>query len=1264
MSRAPRPSLPAFAVAALALALCGCPKRVASPTSVLEAAAQRADQADADARTLALAGFHDWLYAAEPARAHERLERALGRDASEPWALYGLHLLARRGARLDEALGHALALVERAPDHPLAVTAARYAFNAVGTSPAKDERIVKAAGAALEKTPPGDTAHLLRSARALVHQHRGDPALAASLAELGVVDRWAVLGPFSPWTILAFDLPLPPETDGGVEGPFSTPFGEVHPRTLHFRDGRASLAGEVGDGNLFVLAADVTLPAGGTYVLRTVSSASHRVLVDGRQVVRRARFARAESTVSAAVVDLEAGVHRVMVVLSRDDGVGTLTLSVMGADGRPTSMVAAAARGPAPAGWAQAPSSRRGKPRAGRHVFPDAEGLATALQDEVGPALSSFVAVRDGMVRDPDGARRVALPLLEGPNLSPALLALRAELWLEDGNLPARVARARATRDLEAALDRDPNDAGALLLRARLALEDGRHQEAGELLKRARAVADPPPPAVALVRARLDLALGLDAQAEARAREALGGSPGHCDALALLYDLARRREAAQAADEYVEKLQGCPGALGRQAEHARWRGRTERAIRLQEALYAQDPSQLGSLHALVALYVSARRFDDALARLEEALKAWPRSGDLLKRMADVHEFAGRRDTALRLRERALAFSGGDLALRRAVHRARTGRELLEEHAVDGDEALARYREQPGSRDVRSVLVLDAAAVEAFADGSRVDRIHIIQRALSQDGVSQVAEVHLPAGAAVLQLRTIKQDGTVLEPEDIEGKDSISMPGVEVGDYVQYEYLEAYAPRGPAQPGFAAPAFYFQLAEVPNVWSRYVVLAPKGTALKVDAHNMKARPVNVEGEHVVYRHEERHVPAYLPEPNAPPSGNEFLPWVQAGAGATGNDGLITLYGDAFGDRARLTSEVEAFAHAAAAGKKGEDAVRAVHAAVMQRIQGRDAGLAASAAGTLAQGRGSRLWTLKAALEALGIPTRVAAIRTIHVDPKPYLFPNEALLPYVALRAELPGGRQVWLDPAVRFGPFGRLPEQAEGQRAWLFPEPGRPLEETITPVADEREGKRVTLELTLLPDGTLVGEGEERYVGFEGAQLSEGLEGLPPDRREQALQTALARYFGGAEMDRLELDLITEVGQPLVVRYRFRAPGFARPEGDRLVLGPLTFPASLGRRFVQLGRRTTPLFLEGGESTVASLRLTLPEGRAVEGLLGELKIESDFGHFIRRESQKGRVVTLEEDFRLKMGRVQPPRYDDFAHFAGQVDLLQSRDLVVR
>jgi hypothetical protein len=149
------------------------------------------------------------------------------------------------------------------------------------------------------------------------------------------------------------------------------------------------------------------------------------------------------------------------------------------------------------------------------------------------------------------------------------------------------------------------------------------------------------------------------------------------------------------------------------------------------------------------------------------------------------------------------------------------------------------------------------------------------------------------------------------------------------------------------------------------------------------------------------------PPWSPSPNAPPSGTEQLPFLVVGAGDTGQGGLLTATGDALSARAQRTFEVEAFARAAAARKD-----RARRRACDLRggdgpHLGAGRGAGAHRASTLAQERGSRLWLMKAALEAEGFPARVAMVRTFATDPNPYRFPNEALFPMGACGSRCQG-----------------------------------------------------------------------------------------------------------------------------------------------------------------------------------------------------------------------------------------------------------------
>lgn len=1240
--------------------LLGCARRMAPPTQALEDAASRVN-AEADAFTFALAGFHSLLMEGDAQKAATLFDDAIAKNPAEPLALMAQTLMAQRSAVPQKALAAAFDLLERAPTHPLAPAAARLVLDLGAVAKSHSTLVRERVPILLALSQQPDTAHLLRTALANAYLEADEVALhAAMLSDMGIPTSGTLVGPFSPWHVLVTADATAPEKNGSLENLGSGPFGPLTARAVHFADGRISLGGEPPSGDVYLYAVDVTVPEAGRFILRTITSMDHVATLDGTVVLSRLTAKRPASTLSARVVKLEPGKHRLMVRMARETQVGNLTVALHRLDAMPAALTFSPAIGAAP-NWAGVSIDDDEGP-----LYATGESIRAALEPDLGDALARFLAARDAAGRDGDGSRALLAGLPSSVN-GPAVAVLRAEVFLQDRTVPTRVSRGRATRDLEAALTKDPGYVAAKMMTAHLALEDGRHLDALDQARAARDAHTPPGAPVLLLLARVELALGLDAAAVTSAREAETVLPGVCEALLLQYDVARKRDAVVQSDELLKKTSHCAGALARAAEHLRAKGDVPGAITQWESFLARDEGQVAVAISLTGLYLAEKRFDDAVKLLSRLRLQWPRNPALPKTLGDVFEVAGRDAEALAAREDALALDGADLQLRRAVVRQKTGKEILADYAISTEEALKSYEAAPGSEDATSSFVLDAAAIQAFPDGSMVDRVHIIQKALDQQGVQEVAEVEIPPGAIVLSLRTLKPNGRTLEPEHIEGKTGTSLPGVQVGDLVEYEYLLAHPTRGPAQSGFTASAFYFQVAQQPNARSSYVVIAPKGSGLTVDAHNVKAPQPQIEGDYEVLRHEERRVPAYIPEPLGPPSGNEWLPFVSVGSGQRGNEGVVSTYADVYLDKGLITWEVEAFARNATKDipmPLSLAGLQAVNSAVQHTLSGRDAGLQVSAASSLAQERGSRVWLLKAALESLHFDVRLVAVRAFTADPAPYIFPNESLLPYICLRVRLPDGQLVWLDPFIRFAPFGQLPEFALGSlEAYVLPEPGRPLEKTTTPERSPRPGKTVVLDLSLNEEGQLSGKGVETYSGFEAAQVAEALEAISPEQRDQALQSALARYFGGADLSHLRVDMPREVGANVTVSYEFVAHHFARAEGpQQLIAASLTYPAQVGRRFLAMPSRTTPLFIDASEKTSSTATLTLPKGWVLRGPLAEIKLSGPSGEYVRHETQQGAVVKIDEEFRLNQSRIAPKQYEIFGQFAGEVDLVQQRDLL--
>jgi hypothetical protein len=1185
------------------------------------------------------------------AGAGRALEDAVRGDPADPWARWGAAALARRG--LDEAgeAGELVALVQGAPDHPLAAVAARRLGELAEVAPPLAEAVQKALAAAQPRLA-GMTAFRARAARAAAAVARGDEAAAAALrAENGVVVRWTLCGPFGGLHALELDVPFAPERGAlpaAVPGARGQP--DAPARAVPVPDGAVSLEAE-GPGDVYYLAADATAARGGEYLLTLGGTVSLRAFLDGAPVAERRVWTGYRALGQTVALRLAPGRHRLLVKLTRGGARAHFAAALARADGAPSDV---AFEAPARGGAADPV-----RPGSLPPPVPGALAHLPRLEAEAGPLAARLALARDALDLDRELAKRLLDEAVALAPRSAALLAARAEARRGDPALSERVGRARAEADLDRALAADPGDAAARLARAELARVGERLDDAAALLD---GLAEPEaarPPAL-LARARVALARGLSAPAERLARDAVRVG-GHCAALELLQDLASRRDALARQDELVQALARCPGGRERLVEHRRRRGDLAGALALSAALAREAPGRADAalVHAgLLAASGDPRGGAEEVAALA---RLWPRDPRLAKREAELREAAGELDAARAARERALVLDGSDLALRRALA-LDDGREPLSDLDEDGRAAIAAYRAAAPPGDSSSVNVLDLGAVEAHPGGAYTELIHEVIEARDQRAVDRAGEVAVPDGAELLVARTIKRDGSVLEPDEPVGdKRTLSLPGLEPGDFAEWAWLRSVPSRGAGVPGFTADPFFFR-GDAPLWRSTYAAAAPAALGLELDGRGVTPPSPEVRNGRAVMRVARERVPALHPEPGAP-SDSEHVPFVQAGAGGSQED-LARALADALLDGFRPSREVAALADEVRASvpeaSRGPEALaRAAYRRVDELVTGQGGSWTEPAAAVLSRGRGSRTVLLQALLDVLGIRSRVALVRDFGRDPGPFRFPRPDLWGYAVLRVEA-GGREVWLDPTTRHTPFGVLPASARGCAALVLPYPGEAVRAVRTP-AGEPEPRRVKLTAALDAEGGATVEGREEYVGFEASSLRASLERLDPSARRQAAEGGLARSFPGPALLDLAVEGEADPDAPVVLRWKVRVDRWARRAGERLVVDAPLFPARMGARFVQRAARETPLLVAADEHTTLEVEVTPPPGfRAVAGQA--LDVPSAWGRYTRADRTTSVRLVRSDGWELRRARVPPGEFAAFGAFAAEVDGAQGEPMV--
>jgi hypothetical protein len=443
-------------------------------------------------------------------------------------------------------------------------------------------------------------------------------------------------------------------------------------------------------------------------------------------------------------------------------------------------------------------------------------------------------------------------------------------------------------------------------------------------------------------------------------------------------------------------------------------------------------------------------------------------------------------------------------------------------------------------------------------------------------------------------------------------------------------------------------------------STYVVAAPAGLGLELDAHGMEAPAVRREGDLEVVRAVAHDVPAQIPEPGSPPT-TELLPFLHVGVGG-GREELHRFVAEAAAGRARPTEELRALAGevrtAAGPGAGPAALARAAWERVSRTVLGQGGAFGDEASVVLSRGRGSRIVVLQALLEALGVRARIALARPFGADAQEWRFPRHALWAQPLLRVEA-GGEPVWLDPGNRLAPWATIPPSVLDVEALLLPAPGEPLEVVRTPAKTGVEERReVRVRIALDADGGAAIEGEDRYFGATGAQAKSAVEQLDASERRQVVESMLARSFAGAALEEAALVGEEDPEAPFVIRWRGRVPRLARAAngGGGLVLDEAVLPAGMSARLVQVASRTAPLLVEASEKMVQRVEIVAPEG-LVPVAAPPHRAEGPFGSFSRTEAVEGRTLVREERLELARGRIPPERYPELAAFAGEVDAAQ-------
>jgi len=1258
------------------------------PASQLEALSEQCRE-NPTAELLTTVGWLLHVYRNENQQARQYFEKALKAQPQNVWAGYALCIIDEIQGRFDDVLSNSLVLCKDSPSHPVALLALLNLRGLFGQIADFNDRAESVLQAMLDEKRSGAVQfdEISREILSAISRTKGDPdGLKRLIREGHYVTDWRVVGPFGEFPNLSFLSAWPPETDRALQSRYKSNNKVVKRRNYSSDDG----AFRPHWAKRGVYYAETFLRSASLQdVILTISSPFPiELFLNNHRIYRKDSIRSHEPLVEHVKARLAPGHNRLLMKclmggwgFSTNISYKNLRLRCLAPRGSlaPTVQVLQYPYG-SPAVSMSASRRRWRRVEQVKHtayeppVFDYFSGLADANPRD--PLALGICGILRSVQGDVQGAKRFLLAAEKHAPSYTYFNYILGTVLNSDPSLPVQVRRSEAKSRFATALDSARTFPLALY---ELALLDTHEEKDLEAIEKLNECVAQSPVFFSLHERRYRLYQKKEWRPEQRRQlqEMLSLGVESCEpyhiAEAFYKSTKQYKELAQA----IERLQSThvhPEFLARRLSQS---GQDSSAISEYLKLKADRPQRQAVRSSLVRLYERNGRWVDAERELKGTLKLFPKNLSLWKMLAELKAYTGRKWGERLVWKRVLRQDPVDDDARKAW-RAFGRKDPLDDYDIP----FLSYVHDAGIREkyagVSSAIIIDQVVEVIYANGSSRQKTHQLILLNDRKAIDRWGELDIP-GEEVLELRTIKRDGTIVEPEPPqEGKMTFSMGGLQEGDFIEFKYITTTSAHPDFPPRHLGSRFFFQSVEIPMELSQYIVIVPEDMKLEYEQVNHPP-PLSVtrKGGKKVYRWEARGVPAVPREPLAAPE-TEFLPFVRVGVNYHENADTLR-YQDHNISMTKITDEIKQTTATVLADCQEdiESRARAIYSFVSNEVRGGrgSAYLTKSASETLADRNGDRLSLAKAMLDVAGVQSRMLVVRRklthaskvfpgsfnsgllaiLDNDGRPirHLDFSSRYLPYGYVRAVLQGGTAIpLLDFSSEDFALSQRGRKVYGERVSIptFP-------------TDDNCEKR-TLDASIRQDGSIEGIQVHNYTGDRAASLRTSLLGAEEYQIREFIERTANLSFRAATLAHYEVGNLSDAEKPLSVEYSFRAPNFGRIMGKEMLLDQVLPRSRPAAYFASLEARKTRLQINREINTQFKGALKLPPGAKVVGLPSSLRLETDFGHYYLRFVEDGNSIGIEFDLHIKAQRVSSEDYPEFADFCRAIDEAERGEIRLR
>jgi len=870
-------------------------------------------------------------------------------------------------------------------------------------------------------------------------------------------------------------------------------------------------------------------------------------------------------------------------------------------------------------------------------------------------ALAAYAASVDQI---DDVASAFMGPLVELPNAAAVSLEMAAPFAGADPAWPqdARASRARSLRDR--ALTRDPG-----LWRPRLAAildgaaERGLSDTVDPLRKLVEDVPSEPDGLehLAQVYGRLGWR---DAQMGAL-QDLVHRFPDDAGALRAYLEVLDENGPAAEADKVADRLGELEPDSEVDLDRDLARHDYDGALRQLRAIQKRRPDRNDIVNRLADVLARSGKIRDAAAQLEAVLAKHPRDAQARFRLADRALAQGDPAALRRALAAALQVSGSPDELRAAIDLVE-GATDLEPYRQDGRAVISDFQawERGGHRmDGTAARVLDYSALWVHDDGSSEMLEHEIQKIQSQEAVHSESEAE-PPGGLVLHLRVIKPDGRVLEPEPVSGKATLTLPHLEVGDFVEIEHITSQPGDGARGRQYRSPQWFFREADKGYWRSEFVVITPSDRKLEIEARGNVPPPRTRDmGAFVERRWRVDLSPPAELEADGPPI-SEFLPSVRVGWGVSLETTLARLV-DVVSDETPLDPRLLSTALDIVRGTPTaatDERARRLYRWVVENV--RD-GKETDGRRVLTGRSGVRQAAFRYLLRLVRIDCELSLVKNRLAIPPLGELSEVEQYDGLVMRLTTEHGLR-WLTVRDKFAPYGYVPAEWRDQPAVrlvagtprdILRAQGEVDGVVYEGAADVHEDGSATLDLTLTFKG-------DRAILWRTA-----IDQIPESKVTDFVERELvAPSFDGGHVRDVHVEHAKELDVPLVMHVRIDAPELAKPTPTGLSLHP-PFAPHLAQ-LAALPERRTALLRRSSWRAEVRVRVTLPPSSRIPSPLPNGRRADGDALVAVTDASDGRSIEFNRVIEIPSGRVQPgDDYIAWQKFVQTSDALLTRDVVV-